>query len=442
MKKNFIFFISLVVVLQVNAQTPEQRMDELVSAYVNNQKFNGSVLVAQKGKVLYQKGWGFRNAEEKIPNDVNSIFQIGSVTKQFTAAIIMQLQQEHKLSVQDPLSKYFTGFVNGDKITIEHLLTHTSGIYNYTNDSVIMNNDVSKSYSQQQFIEIIRKYSPEFAPGTKWNYSNSGYQLLGYIIEKVEMKPYEQVVRQRIFQPLGMNNSGFDFEGLQVAQKTKGYFSLNKIMPAPVVDSTIAYAAGAIYSTVGDLYKWERAIFSDKILHPGSWNTVFTPQKNKYGYGWGIDTLFGKKFMAHGGGIHGYTSYLIRFPEDELVVIMIDNASSTSLSKISTSLAAIALHQPYSLPEQKKEIQLEEALLKEYVGEYQLAPNFSIIVSVEGNKLKGQATGQPAFELFAEKKDLFFLKVVEAKIEFLRNEKGEVSELILYQNGRQLRGKK
>ncbi|HEU0112030.1 MAG TPA: serine hydrolase domain-containing protein, partial [Flavisolibacter sp.] len=275
MKKNFIFFISLVVVLQVNAQTPEQRMDELVSAYVNNQKFNGSVLVAQKGKVLYQKGWGFRNAEEKIPNDVNSIFQIGSVTKQFTAAIIMQLQQEHKLSVQDPLSKYFTGFVNGDKITIEHLLTHTSGIYNYTNDSVIMNNDVSKSYSQQQFIEIIRKYSPEFAPGTKWNYSNSGYQLLGYIIEKVEMKPYEQVVRQRIFQPLGMNNSGFDFEGLQVAQKTKGYFSLNKIMPAPVVDSTIAYAAGAIYSTVGDLYKWERAIFSDKILHPGSWNTVF-----------------------------------------------------------------------------------------------------------------------------------------------------------------------
>ena len=149
-----------------------------------------------------------------------------------------------------------------------------------------------------------------------------------------------------------------------------------------------------------------------------------------------------KKFMAHGGGIHGYTSYLIRFPEDELVVIMIDNASSTSLSKISTSLAAIALHQPYSLPEQKKEIQLEEALLKEYVGEYQLAPNFSIIVSVEGNKLKGQATGQPAFELFAEKKDLFFLKVVEAKIEFLRNEKGEVSELILYQNGRQLRGKK
>lgn len=437
---------SLVVVFlsaQLIAQSVEKKIDELLNAYSSQNKLNGVVLVAQKGKVIYQKGFGYRNAEEKIPNDVNSIFQIGSITKQVTAAVIMQLQQEGKLSVQDKLSKYFPGFVNGDKITIENLLTHTSGIYNYTNDTVIMKNDITKHYSQEQMLTLFKSYPSDFEPGTKWNYSNSGYSILGYIIDKVEGKPYEKVVRDRIFQPLGMAHSGFDFTDLSSSDKTKGYFSLNpKPIPAPIVDSTIAYSAGAVYTTLGDWYKWERSISTDKILTPASWKTVFTPFKNKYGYGWGIDSLYGRLTTAHGGGIHGYTSFIVRFPQDETVVIAFDNSSSNALSAISKSVAAILFDQQYEIPVAKKEIKLDSNTLKQYIGEYQLTPAFTITISLGENGLKGQATGQPAFDLFAEKENVFFLKVVEAKVEFVKDANGNITELILDQNGRQSRGKK
>jgi CubicO group peptidase (beta-lactamase class C family) len=440
--KNILVIIALALFISCQGQSVAEKMDQLMTAYANNYQFNGSVLVAHKGKVILEKGYGYRNAAQKIPNDQHSIFQIGSVTKQFTAAIIMQLQQEKKLSVKDPLSKYFPGFTHGDKITIENLLNHTSGLYNYTSDSTIMNSDVSKPYAQSVLIEKFKKYPPDFEPGSKWSYSNSGYSMLGYIIEKVTGKPYEKVMRERILSPLGMSHSGFDYTHLQNNYKTTGYFSLaDSAKIAPIVDSTLAYSAGALYSTVGDLYKWERAIYTDKILKPESWKQTFTPFLNKYGYGWGIDTLYGKTYMAHSGGIHGFTSYLMRFPEEELVVIAMDN-SSHGLSKISRSLVAIALDKPYTLPEPKKSTQVSTELLQKYVGEYELMPNFTITVTLDGNQLKGQATGQPAFDLFPEKENLFFLKVVDAKVEFIRDEKGEVKELILYQNGQQPRGKK
>ena len=442
MKKitSFLFFFFFAI--QIFAQSLEQKMDELLNAYAKQNKLNGTVLVGQKGKVLYQKGFGYKNAEEKTPNDANSIFQIGSITKQITAAVIMQLAEEKKLSVQDKLSKYFPGFVNGDKITIEHLLTHTSGVYNYTNDTTIMGRDVTRNYSQEEMLALFKTYPSDFEPGTKWNYSNSGYSLLGYIIEKVEKQPYEAVVRKRIFQPLGMTNSGFDFTHLSNPNKTRGYFLLNpQIMTAPIVDSTIAFSAGAIYTTVNDLYKWERSIYTDKILKPASWKAVFTPYKNKYGYGWGIDTLFGKPITAHSGGIHGYTSYILRFPQEELAVIVFDNSSGKTLAKISKDLAAVVLNQPYDVPSAKKEIALDSSILKQYVGDYELAPSFIITVFREGKQLKAQATGQDAFEIYPEKENLFFLKIVEAKIEFVKDASGVVTEMILYQNGEH-RGKK
>jgi len=444
MKKIFTSIILLLVVTSLWGQTIQEKMDTLVLAYARDGKFNGNVLVAQKGNILYQKGVGFINAEENKSHDEKSIFQIGSITKQITAAVIMQLVQEGKLSLQDNLEKFFPGFVNGNKITIHHLLSHTSGIYNYTNDQKLMKSDVTKHYSQKQMIDIFKKYEPDFEPGAKWNYSNSGYSLLGYIIEKVTGAPYEKEVRKRIFEPLGMTNSGFDFTSLQTEKKAKGYFSLagEKPLSAPVVDSTIAYAAGAIYSTVEDLFKWNNAISAGKILSTESWKKVFTPSLNKYGYGWRIDSLYGKLFAAHGGGIHGFASYIIRFPEDDVVVIMLDNASSTSLSQISRSLAAIVFNKPYTVPAPRKVITLHPSTLDQYIGEYQLAPNFIISIRKKGTALEAQATGQQAFDIFAEKEDLFFAKIVEAKIEFLKDENGKVSELILHQNGLKQKGKK
>lgn len=413
-------------------------------SYTAEGKFNGTVLVAQKGAVVYQGGFGFRDAENKVQHEADDIFQIGSITKQITAAVIMQLQEEGKLSVNDKLSKYFPGFIHGDKITIENLLTHTSGIYNYTNDEKLMKSDVTKNYSQKEMLDIMKAYKPDFEPGIKWNYSNSAYSILGYIIEKVTARPYEKVVRERIFNPLGMKSSGFDFTHLSAPNKSKGYFSLagGKPVAAPVVDSTIAYSAGAVYSTVSDLAKWERAITEGKLLQAASWKSVFTPYKNKYGYGWNIDSAYGKAFTSHSGGIHGFSSYLIRFPQDELTVIMIDNASSPHLAKISKSLAAIVFGQPYEKPSARKEIAVDASILQQYVGDYQLTPTFSITISLEGKALKAQATNQPEFAMYAEREDFFFLKAVDAQIEFVKEESGKVGELILHQSGMKQKAKK
>ena len=211
-----------------------------------------------------------------------------------------------------------------------------------------MKSDVTKHYSESEILATFKDRPLDFEPGTKWNYSNSAYSLLGYIIEKVAKKPYESVVRERIFLPLGMTSSGFDFTHLNAAQKSKGYYTIddNGALPAPVVDSTIAFSAGAVYSTVEDLYKWERAVTTAKILKPESWKTVFTPYKNKYGYGWGIDSMYNRMYTAHSGGIHGFASYLIRFPQEEVTVILLDNASSPALGKIAKGLAAVVFNQP------------------------------------------------------------------------------------------------
>jgi CubicO group peptidase (beta-lactamase class C family) len=444
MKQLFTAAFSLVLLQTACAQNIADKMDELVSAYSKQNRFNGTVLVARGGNVVFAKGYGFRNADQKIPNDTSTIFQIGSVTKQFTAAIIMQLQEENKLSVKDKLDKYFKGFPNGNEITIEHLLTHTSGLHNYTSDSALMSRDVSVPISESEMLDLFKKYEADFAPGTKWNYSNTAYSLLGYIIKKVEKKPYETVVRERIFRPLGMNSTGFDFIHLSNAKKANGYFLLAgaTVQPAPVVDSTIAFSAGAIYTTVNDLLKWERAVSAKRLLKPESWNAVFTPVKNKYGYGWVIDSLHGTRLTAHSGGIHGFASYLLRFPEQQLAIILMDNASSRDLSQIARSLAAIVMEKPYKVPEAKKTAQVSVDVMKQYVGEYELVPGFIITVRLDGEQLKAQATGQSEFDLFAEKENVFFLKVVEAKVEFVKDDKGIVTEMILYQNGQQPRGKK
>lgn len=422
---------------------PAKQLDDFLQTMVTSHQFNGTVLVARGGEVILQKGYGYRDAEKKLPNDGESVFQVGSITKQITAAVIMQLQEEGKLSVSDRLDKYFKGFPNGDRITIEHLLTHTSGLHNYTDDTAIMKSDVTRSYPQAQLMAIFRRYPADFAPGSKWSYSNTAYSLLGYLIEEVEKKPYEQVVRERILGPLGMTRSGFDFTHLQSANKTKGYFGItdDNAFPAPIVDSTIAFSAGALYSTVGDLYKWERAVSAGRLLKPASWKAVFTPVKNHYGYGWGIDSLYGRTTTAHSGGIHGYASYILRFPEDNTAIIVFDNSSGKA-GLVARGLAALLFNQAPQSTADRKVLKLEPALLQQYVGEYEFAPTFSIRIFLEDGQLKAQATNQPSFELFAEKENAFFLKVVDARVAFIRDANGTVNEMILYQNGQSPHGKK
>jgi len=444
MKKTIVsFLICTAATLTACTQNIPAKLDTLLDAYVKEFKFNGTVFAATKGAVIVEKGYGYKNKSTKALNDTNTIFQIGSITKQFTAAIILRLLEQHKLSLQDSLTKYIPDYPNGNKITIENLLTHTAGIFNYTNDAAFMVNETTHPIRRDSLINRF-KYKPlDFPPGQKFSYSNSGYILLGYIIEKVTGQSYFQVVREQIFQPLHMDHTGFDFTHLNSPDKAIGYTSPESTTPANIVDSSVSFAAGAIYTTVGDLYKWDRALLAGRIISPASQEKAYTPHLAQYGYGWMIGVVDGKRVVEHGGGITGFVSDIRRIPEDETCIVILDNQpNEANPSKITQDIAAILNGKDIKLPKAKVAATLDTTLLHQYVGQYQISPTFTITITLDNGHLYGQATGQGKSELFAEKKDLFFPKIIEAEIEFVRGADDKVEKLILHQNGQNVPGKR
>ncbi len=438
MKKLLNLAISLCLLLPAIAQEPAAKIDSLVGAYSRLHKFNGTVLVAKQGSVLLNKGYGYKNVAAKTPNDDKSIFQLGSITKQFTAAVILKLQEEKKLSVADPISKYFPGFPKGDSIRIEHLLSHTSGIFNYTNDRSFMEKEVSNPKTREQMIALFKDKPLDFSPGSSWNYSNSAYSLLGYIIESVTTMPYEQAVRQYLFNPAQMTSSGFDFTHLSHPDKTTGYFVVNAkaANAAPIVDSTVAYSAGSIYSTTGDLYRWHQALQSNKLLTKAQQELAYTPVKNQYGYGWTIDSIDGKRRVGHGGGIHGYITNLSRVPEDDVLIVLLSNATDKSLGDLTASIYAILYNKPYELPRERKAIALPEATLLQYVGEYEIKSGLTVTITVKENGLAAQPTGQSEKLILPEKADVFFDTADDVLVSFTRNAENEIDGFVLSQRGR------
>lgn len=339
--QNLLFLIwSIFLALQCVGQTTFAKIDSIIATYVQQKEFNGTALVAQKGKILLEKGYGYKNKSKGALNDTNTIFQIGSITKQFTSTIILQLAEKKQLNLQDRLSKYFSDFPKGDSITIEQLLTHTSGVYNYTNDADFMKSNSEKPISRDSLIARFKNKPFDFEPGTKWSYSNSGYILLGAIIEKLTGKTYFSVVRENIFQPLGMNHSGFDLTDLSSPDKAIGY-SEDFSTEVGIVDSSVSFAAGSIYSTVGDLYRWDRALYTNQIVSQTSLENAFTEYKSSYGYGWFIRDAFGKKTVGHPGGISGFSSFMMRVPEDETFIILLCNFPSPALAKIDLAIDAL-----------------------------------------------------------------------------------------------------
>ena len=387
MKGLILLLITWAFVSCNHAQPSPASLDSLVSAYTRNKAFNGSVLVAQKGKILLEKGYGYQNKKDSVHNTANTIYQIGSITKQFTSTIILQLVEKQKMSLQDKLSKFFPDYPKGDSITVEHLLTHTAGIYNYTNDEHFMSGSSERPISRDSLLYLF-KYKPlDFSPGTQWSYSNSGYILLGMIIEKVTGKSYFQVVRENIFEPLDMRHTGFDFTNLHSTDKAIGYSS-DFSKPVGIVDSSVSFAAGAIYTTVGDLYKWDQALYGNRIVPQALLEKAFTVYKSDYGYGWQILTVYNKKVTEHGGGITGFVSFILRVPDDQLCVILLSNLPSPTPQIIANQINDLFNGKNPLLPVQRKEIHLDTATLKLYTGEYELAPSFHITVTLENGVWK------------------------------------------------------
>src|SRR5579859_1884884 len=417
------------------------RMEQLIKAYVPS-RFMGTVLVAQDGKVLLDKGYGFANLEWEIPNTPTTKFRLGSITKQFTAASILLLEERGKLKVEDPVKKYMPNAPAAwDKITIFHVLTHTSGIPSFTGFPDYESRE-ARAMTPEKLVEWFRDKPLEFEPGTKWNYSNSGYVLLGYLIEKISGESYSNFVQQNIFTPLGMKDSGYDSNSVIIAHRAAGY-TPGKSGPvnAGFVHMSIPFSAGALYSTTEDLLRWEQGLFGGKVLKPESLAKMTTPFKQDYAFGLGVSTQNGHKMIAHDGGIQGFSTALAYYPDDKLVVAVLANLNGPA-GQIAGNLAKVAHGEKVVLPTERKEITLPQEVLKQYVGTYELTPRFSLAITLEDGQLISQGTNQGKVPMFAESETLFFLKLVDAQIEFVKNEKGEVTNLVLHQNGRDVKGVK
>ena len=417
------------------------RMEQIVQAYVPG-KFMGTVLVAQDGKILLDKAYGFANLEWEVPNTPTTKFRLGSITKQFTAASILLLEERGKLKVEDPVKKYMPDAPAAwDKITIFHVLTHTSGIPSLTSFPDFESHE-AQAMTPEKLVEWFRDKPLEFEPGTKWNYSNSGYILLGYLIEKISGQSYSDFVQQNIFTPLGMKDSGYDSNSTIIAHRAAGY-TPGKSSPvnAGFVHMSIPFSAGALYSTTEDLLRWEQGLFGGKVLKAESLAKMTTPFKQDYAFGLAVSTNNGHKMIAHDGGIEGFNTALAYYPDDKLVVAVLANLNGPA-GQIAGNLAKVAHGEKVVLPTERKEITVSPEILKQYVGTYELTPKFSLAITLEDGQLVSQGTNQGKVPMYAESETMFFLKLVDAQIEFVKNEKGEVTNMVLHQNGRDVKGVK
>lgn len=317
------------------AQDKATEIDALLTRYHDIGQFNGAVLVAENGAVIFKKGYGHANIEWDIANTPDTKFRIGSVTKQFTATLILQLVEEGKLSLDGNITDYLPDYppAQGDQVTIHHLLTHTSGIPSYTGLPGFMQNQTRDPYPPDSLWTLFAGMDFEFEPGTQWRYNNSGYFLLGAIIEKVTGKPYDEVLRERILDPLGLDDTGYEHNQDVIPRFASGYSrSFDGYHRAAYLDTSVPYAAGMMYSTVEDLFRWDQALYTDQLFeNPETKTKMFTPYMNNYGYGWAIqdipigDTGQTTKAIRHGGGIFGFSTDFVRLVDDKHVIVLMDN---------------------------------------------------------------------------------------------------------------------
>ncbi len=522
-------------------------MDALLSKSFPANEPGAAVIVVKDGQVVLRKGYGLAHLELGVPVSPEMRFRIGSVTKQFTAAAILLLAEDGKLAVEDPITRFLPGYpTHGKTITIEHLLTHTSGIKSYT-DMPEWLRKWRQDMPLDTLIALFKDQPMDFEPGEKWAYDNSGYVLLGAIVERASGRPYADFVRDRIFAPLGMTHTTYDTTASILPGRVSGYSKSSAGWAnAAYLSMTQPYAAGALVSTVDDMARWNAALDAEKLLQQPSLRRAWTPYRLRdgsstgYGYGWMMGALQERPTVEHGGGINGFVCATLRLPDDHVYVALLTNreADQPSPDRLAALLAAIAIGKPYTepkpvaltaaqmdavagvyrigdkerrvithdaarvysqrsggpkrelialaplefgldnsftrfsfeldasgrarsittharygpaevaprtdepLPVERTAVRLAPEALERCVGRYELAPGFVLAVSRDGERLWMQATGQDKAEIFPESETHFFLKVVDAQIDFEQDAAGALTTLVLHQGGMDMKAKR
>jgi len=426
-----ILTLTMVLVLPVFAAPPA--VEALLSRTYPPDGPGAAVIVVKDGKTILRKGYGMADLELGIPVDPGMVFRIGSVTKQFTAAAIMLCVERGLLSLDDDVTKFLPGYpTQGRHISIEHLLTHTSGVRSYTGLPSFLSN-MRKDYSVAEMIELFGPQPMEFQPGEKWAYSNSGYFLLGAILEKVSGMSYEEFMKQSIFQPLGMDHTAYGSEAPIIPKRVHGYEKgPDGWINAAYLSMTQPYAAGSLVSNVDDLATWDAALTAGKLLRKETLVRMWTPYKlaggdvTGYGYGWAISRFEGHPVIGHGGGINGFSCHVLRLPDDGLFVALLTNANGVEPSPeyIATKVAAesigIVAGEPVA-------IHLDPQLLDQYIGTYRIDDRRTRTITREGDRLFSQRTDGPRLEIFPKSETEFFFKDSFARLTFVKDDEGHVA---------------
>lgn len=416
----------------------QAKLDTYCRAAADALNFQGVVLIARDGRPILEKGYGFADREQEVPNSPETKFQIASVTKQFTAAAILHLAQQGKLDLQDPLAKHLPAYPAdpGDRITIHHLLSHTSGIPNYLADPEIW----ARIATEIPIPELVATFSHrplDFEPGTAFAYSNSGYVLLGLIIEATSGQSYEEYLRNAVFQPLGMRDSGYGCHAGIVPNCASGYETVgDEWRNAGPIAMSMAYSAGALYATASDLLKWDQALYGDRLLAEASKERMFTPVLEGFGYGWVIGEIAGRRVIHHAGGMPGFGSHIGRYPDDGLTVIVLGNNDSVGAESLGFSLAGVAFGRPYDLPVRKTPIDVDPRILDDYPGAYMIAEGEYRVIRRDAGGLTSQRTGGPVTRILPEAADRFYYAGNHAiTITFVRDSTGTVAASLMRQGG-------
>lgn len=416
---------------------PDKPRDPLAAAealLVSAEALPGlSVLVARDGKVLFEKSIGFADIEKQIRATPATKFRIGSVTKQFTAVAILKLIEDGELRLEDTLDRFLPDFPRGDEVTIHHLLSHTSGIPSYTDAPEFMAT-VTEPTTEEDLIASFAGKEFLFEPGSEFRYNNSGYFLLGHLVRKISGQPLARYWQEHFFTPLGMNDTSVHDPDAGLTNEAKGYsFQDGKTTPALDWNMTRAGGAGAIVSTVQDLFRWNEAVFGGKVIGEDSLARALTVNEQsqdsmRYGYGWTINEYRGLREVSHNGGLQGFLSHLAWYPDQRLTIAVLHNASppvpSMTPGAVAQRLAEIFLADDMApTPDRKIDTSVDPAIYDRYVGRYDYG-SAVMTVTRQDDKLMTRITGQPTFELFPESETKFFLKVVDAQVEFVVDDQG------------------
>lgn len=396
----FVFFISVIS----NGQSLTDELNTILEKAYPADQPGATVLIAKNGEVLYRNAFGMANLELNVPMKPENVFEIGSITKQFTVVAILMLQEQGKLEVTDALTKYIPDYpTQGETITIHHLLNHTSGIKSYTS-MPSFRSQARTDMTPTELIDVFKNEPMDFKPGEQYAYNNSAYIILGHIIELVSGKSYAAFIEENIFKPLGMNNSYYGDKSKIIEHRASGYQPGDAgYRNADYLSMTLPYAGGSLMSCVDDMLLWSQAVHNNTLISEESKQLAFTEGKLQdnsriyYGYGWSIDTIGEYATIEHGGGIFGYTTYGIYVPSTNVYTIVLTNSNGANPRDVTVKIAAKALGVPYVTTAKNTAVAAHE--MEKWVGTYEFEDGAIRTISLVDGLLYSQREGSETLPL-------------------------------------------